>query len=239
MAIFSNRQPVYVDGEPRGRRRVATILLAIVLAYLLFADFAPRVGIDVQGSILSMLGIKRTSNADVVAGPAGANGEPGADGLNGVPGVDGKDGLNGLAGAAGPRGQTGAAGADGVNGVDGIDGAPGADGADGVVLSQNEGAIGFGSCDDNVGVSLASRIDPTTAIFSVKTIRFTDVAAACHGLGLRVYLFSGSEGAYTLEATSDIVTIPSSSSFVFDAESLNIGAVASADLSKLAFEIAG
>ncbi len=193
MALYGNRQPIYVDGDNRQRRRIATIVLALIVAYLLFTDFARGMGIDVQGNILAALGIRSPVSTVGGVGPAGAEGRPGADG---------------------------------------------APGADGFILNRNEAVIGLGACDTNVRVSLASRIERRTAVFALDTIRFSDVSEACRGLGLRLYLFSGNEGDYTLEATSAVVTVPSSPEFTLDYKTLNIGDVDSASLSKLAFEIA-
>lgn len=227
MALYGDRGPIYVENERPRRRRVVAILLGVVLAYLLLADIAPRIGFDLTSNVLTMLGVQRAPTNSASVGQEGPAGSDGLNGLNGSDGRDGLDGLNGATGASGPQGEPGVAGADG------------ADGADGVALNQNQGAIGFGSCDSNVVISLSSQIDPTTATFTVSTIHFSDVNAECFGQNLRVYLFSGSSGSYVLEATSDAVRIPSSSSFELDTETLNIGHVESSSLSKLAFEISG
>lgn len=245
MAIINNRRKIYIERESPGRRRTLAILLAIVLSYLLVAEIAPSVGLDLTGTILSKLGISRPGSQVGAEGPAGSAGAAGADGIDGTNGLNGADGAPGTAGiqgadgAPGTNGLNGADGAPGTNGLNGADGAPGTNGVDGVVLNQNEGEIGFGACDTNVGVSLSSRIDTVTATFLVDRIRFTGVAEGCFGSGLRIYLFSGTEGSYVLEATSDIITIPSSATFEFDNEALNIGSVRSSVLTKMAFEITG
>lgn len=236
MALLNNRRKIYIQSDSPGHRRTSAILLAIVLAYLLAAEIAPSVGLDLTGTILSKLGVIRSAGQAGAEGPAGSIGPAGAAGSDGN---DGTNGLNGADGAPGINGIDGADGTPGINGLNGVDGAPGTNGVDGVVLNQNEGEIGFGACDTNVGVSLSSRIDTVTAVFFVDRIKFSGVADGCFGSGMRIYLFSGTEGDYFLEATSDLVTIPSRSTFEFDYETLNIGSVRSSVLTRMAFEITG
>jgi hypothetical protein len=120
----------------------------------------------------------------------------------------------------------------------GQDGADGEPGAPGTVLLREQGVIGFGACDSDVGVSLASRIDISTASFFVNTVTFGDVSEACWGRTIDIYLFSGVDGAFQLESSALDVSVPNSASFDVSYEMFAPRDVPSASLTKLAIEIA-
>ncbi len=208
------------DGNPekdeRSRNRILLGLIALLLALLLLfvAEVSGAFGYRVINGIAQL-----TGNGGIV-GEQGVAGPRGSSGSNGQPGTDGQPGVNGSAG---------------LPGQDGADGEPG---GPGTVLLREQGAIGFGTCDTDVTVSLASRIDISTATFFVNTVTFGDVDEACWGRTLDVYLFSGADGAYQLESSALDVTVPNSAGFDVSYEMFDPLDILSSSLTNLAIEIA-
>jgi len=204
------------EKDERSRNRILLGLIALLLALLLLfvAEVSGAFGYRIINGIAQL-----TGNGGIV-GEQGVAGPRGSSGSNGQPGADGQPGSNGSVG---------------LPGQDGTDGEPG---APGTVLLREQGVIGFGACDTDVTVSLASRIEISTATFFVNTVTFGDIDEACWGRTLDVYLFSGADGAYELESSALDVPVPNSASFDVSYEMFDPLNIPSSSLTKLAIEIA-
>jgi len=203
------------EKDERSRNRILLGLIALLLALLLLfvAEVSGAFGYRIINGIAQL-----TGNGGIV-GEQGVAGPQGSSGSNGQPGADGQPGSNGSAG---------------LPGQDGADGEPG---APGTVLLREQGVIGFGACDTDVTVALASRIEISTATFFVNTVTFGDIDEACWGRTLDVYLFSGVDGAFQLESKALDVTVPSSAGFDVSYEVFDPLNIPSSSLTKLAIEI--
>jgi hypothetical protein len=215
--------PVSTDQRSRRRSgRVVPVVLVGIIVYLLLLEFGPFFGVSLNQAIANTLGLQSAT----VQGSAGA---AGPQGVPGSAGFDGRDGSNGV---------------DGVNGRDGADGAPGADGRDGADgvgngLNNGSGEVSIGACDDNVQIRLASRVDAATATFFLNTVSISDIAPACYGQVISVYLFSGTSGSYVQEGVASNITIPNNSSMTISYTSFDDQSIRSVDLTRLLFEVAG
>lgn len=214
-AVPTRRSRQNVEDKSSRGLLIGIIALLLALLLLMVAEVSGAFGYRIINTIAQISGLE------------GIRGEQGLAGANGAAGANGKTG------SAGQPGSNGAAGPPGQDGVDGQDGAPG------TVLLREQGVIGFGACDADVSVSLSSRIDIPSASFYVDTVHFDDVASACWGKSLDVYLFSGSEGQYQLESTAVDVPVPNSDSFVVSFNQFAPQDIPSSTLTKLAIEIAG
>ena len=204
------------EKDERSPNRILLGLIALLLALLLL--FVAEVSGAFGYRIIN--GIAQLTRSSGIVGEQGLAGPRGLTGSNGQPGADGQPGSNGNAG---------------LPGQDGADGEPG---APGTVLLREQGVIGFGACDTDVTVSLASRIEISTATFFVNTVTFGDIDEACWGRTLDVYLFSGTDGAYQLESSALDVPVPDSASFDVSYEMFDPLDIPSSSLTKLAIEIA-
>jgi hypothetical protein len=203
------------EKDERSRNRILLGLIALLLALLLLfvAEVSGAFGYRIINGIAQLTGNSGIAGEQGMAGPRGSTGS------NGQPGSDGQPGSNGSAGLPGQ------------NGADGEQGAPG------TVLLREQGVIGFGACDTDVTVSLASRIEISTATFFVNTVSFGDIDEACWGKTIDIYLFSGADGAYQLESSALDVAVPNSASFDVSYEVFDPLNIPSSSLTKLAIEI--
>jgi hypothetical protein len=221
--------PVPTDRRAKRRNgRVVPVVLIGIIVYLLLLEFGPYFGVSLNQAIASSLGLQ-SSTSQGAAGAAGPQGDPGLAGLDGRDGSDGGVGLNG---------RDGRDGADGADGRDGSDGADGADGS-GSGLNNGTGEVSIGACDDNVRIRLASRVDAATATFFLNTVSISDIAPACYGQVISVYLFSGTSGSYVQEGVASNVTIPNNSSMTISYTSFDDQSIPSVVLTRLLFEVAG
>jgi type II secretory pathway pseudopilin PulG len=192
--------------EKRNRRTL--YVLAIIILLLLLALAIPNSG----SAIFRANGDDSNTVATEVTGATGENGIDGKDGLNGLngqpgtPGLDGLDGqpgIPGAAGQAGPAGPTGPAGPAGPAGSGGSGGgaspSPSPSGSAGTTLGT--GNIRVGTCDDAVTTSMKSRL--SSGVFYFREITLSDIASACNGKNLDLYILdsSGNEIANALGNT--------------------------------------
>ena len=221
--------PVSTDQRSRRRSgRVVPVVLVGIIVYLLLLEFGPYFGVSLNQAIANTLGVQSAT----VQGTAGAAGPPGVPGSAGFDGRDGSDGVDGV------NGRDGADGAPGADGRDGADGADGADGG-GNGLNNGSGEVSIGACDDNVQIRLASRVDAKNATFFLNTVSISDIAPACYGQVISVYLFSGTSGNYVQEGVASNITIPNNSSMTISYTSFDDQSIRSVDLTRLLFEVAG
>ena len=226
------------------RRTIRVILSVIILLLLVF--FGPMAVKKTVQWAISDLSISGEAGVDGADGINGVNGADGADGLNGVAGPQGLAGKMGMTGPAGTIGPAGATGAPGIQGVPGEAGAPGAQGEPGATGPQGPAgdttpiSIGQGSgqtaaCDADISVSLRSRWDGSRLVLS--SISFNDVAAACDGQRLSVFLIDYSNELITslaidnAQVNSGMIRLSHNDFSEFDD-------IASADLHQVIIEMA-
>lgn len=155
--------------------------LVIAVALLVFFEFRPSGGQDVNNSLASRISIRQDSGnvqwklpggdwqaitaVSTLTGQAGKNGKDGTDGQAGENGKDGQDGKNGSIGVDGANGKDGTNGADGKDGVNGSDGAQGATGTTGAQGEQGmagqAGQDGQDGTDGIAGINGADGADGT------------------------------------------------------------------------------
>lgn len=231
-SLVDNKSMATVDDKKRHNRGLlAVIVLLVATLILLLLEISGAFGYRIITAISDATGLS------VSAGERGAQGPVGATGADGSNGLQGPNGLTGGRGATGAEGQTGAPGTDGVNGLNGTDGAQGPQGDPGTVLAVEQGLIGIGACDTNISVSVKSRFDVAHADFLLDRVRFSDVADACWGRAITVYLFSGEPNSYVVEGVAADFVIPSSSAFSVSYSAFEQPNISSSVLTKLAVEL--
>ena len=202
--------------EKRNRRAfyfLALLLILLIVASALPATTGPVFG---TGTGSNSQTDSNGNSVEVIAGKDGAdgrNGMPGRDGQNGAPGTDGQLGQPGEAGLPGEPGAPGEPGQPGEQGAPGEPGQPGPQGPPGPTPTPTptespttgpgygQGVLRVGTCDDAITTSLRSRL--VGGIFYFKTINLSDIAAACEGKNISIYLLnsSGNELASALDGT--------------------------------------
>ena len=214
--------------EKRNRR--AFYFLALLLILLIVASALPSTTGPVFGTAENTTEVDPNGNPNQVV-VAGEDGEDGRDGLNGRPGQDGQDGQDG---ATGPQGPAGSAGPPGASGSGGGASSPAPSATPGTSFGQ--GALRVGTCDDAITVSLRSRF--VAGLFYFKTISLSDIANACIGKKLDIYLLdsAGNELATALNGTVSGTTLSiSHTSFLQSGSAVSVLASA---LDSIALEIA-
>lgn len=166
-------------------------------------------------------------------GPAGPSGPIGPSGEKGSAGTPGKPGLSGATGEKGPAGSTGNTGNTGATGPAGADGS-----ANSLGLGQGEIAINA-PCDASINVILNSSFNFSSRIFYLSDVTISDLAVACYGGRMSVYIYDGSTNSLNptlLSNTSSPVTIGNSSTLVIPISSFT-NTVESQRITNLTFEI--
>jgi hypothetical protein len=237
-----DRQAVNKDDEGKNRNRglLIVIVLLVAILILLLLEISGAFGYRVITAISQATGLSIQAIERGPEGPAGPQGLAGSDGANGLQGANGLTGGRGVIGAAGQNGLPGINGADGANGADGrdgVDGARGPQGEPGTVLAVEQGLIGIGACDSDISVAIKSRFDAAHADFLLDRVRFGDVAEACWGRTITIYVFSGGTNSYVVEGVATDFVIPSSSAFAVPYTAFAQANIPSATLTKLAVEL--
>jgi hypothetical protein len=244
------------DREKRNRRAfyfLALLLILLIVASALPATTGPVFGTGTgSNSQTDSNGnpIEGVAGQDGVDGTDGANGLPGRNGQDGAPGTDGQPGLPGeagLPGEPGAPGEPGQPGEPGAPGEPGQPGEPGPSGPPGPTPTPSEspstgpgygqGVLRVGTCDDAIRTSLRSRL--VGGIFYFKSINLSDIADACEGKTIDIYLLdsSGEELASALSGTVSGSTHSVSFGTFRDPEGEAVNVMASA-LDSIALEIA-
>jgi hypothetical protein len=86
---------------------------------------------------------------------------------------------------------------------------------------------------------MSSRLSVSDAEFYLDEVTLSDVATACYGAEIDVYLFSGTPGSYVQEAVATGVEVPSSASFTISYTDFTPTDIESEPLTRLLFEISG
>lgn len=209
--------------EPARRNWTFPLVSTALIIFLIFLQFVPNFAYQLNYAVSNTLGLQPMN----FAGPAGAqgvSGTPGSAGSAGNPGVDGLSGSLGPGGPAGPAGADGAAGAVGAAGAAGADGADGADGSGGV--DNGAGVVSLGACDARVEIRMTSSFDIATKIFYVDTIVISDIADACQGQSLDIWIY-GAADTELAEALG--LTIPNATTMTVNSSDLTPSAVVAAD----------
>jgi hypothetical protein len=199
--------------EKRNRR--AIYFFAIILLLILLSLALPNSG----NAIFQAIGNQTTSTqgetgrdgADGATGADGFDGADGVDGLNGLNGLDGAAGIPGLTGPAGPAGPPGPQGPAGADGVGGSSPSPSPSPSSSGNVTQN-GTIRVGTCDDDVQTSMRSRL--VSGTFYFRSITISDIASACLGKRLDVYLLNAADAE--ISSVSGISITGSSLTVSFD-----------------------
>ncbi|MDA8863170.1 hypothetical protein N9H87_02985, partial [Pontimonas sp.] len=92
---------------------------------------------------------------------------------------------------------------------------------------------------DSIEVRLSSRLSVSNATFYLDEVTLSDVAAACFGAEIDIYVFSGNAGSYAQEAVATGVLIPSSASFTISYTDFTPTDIESEPLTRFLFEISG
>ena len=171
--------------EKRNRR--AFYFLALLLVLLIVASALPSTTGPVFGTGDTSSEVDPSGDPEQVL-VAGEDGEDGRDGVNGRPGRDGEDGEDGAPGVPGAPGASGPAGPPGASGSGGGS-SPAPSATPGTSFGQ--GALRVGTCDTAITTSLRSRL--VTGTFYFKRIALSDLASACNGKAIDIYLLDASD----------------------------------------------
>ena len=214
------------QAEPRRRSLLFPVVVTALILFLFTLQFVPNLAYQLNYSFANALGLQPMA----FTGPAGAPGNAGIAGADGLPGSLGPAGPAGPAGLNGADGSDGADGADGADGSDGADGADGADGSDGADgaggLDNGAGVVSLGACDASVEIRMTSRIDIDSRIFYVDGVILSDIADACHGQSLSIWIYGAAD---TELAEARGLTIPDAATMTIGSEKFTPSAIVAAD----------